>query len=273
MNLLFHNQPSYFILMFVVACFFTRTTAQNYDYSHRKRDCELKIITSEGAPVITLIGIAQLSNDFAFGGKISSKELDTLEVITNNSSQLFRLRDPKERWWEYVARCPEKCDPDFSKADFLVDWMQKIQIPVHGSLFSNGKEEWIPEWARDLETTAFKQAMQEHINSTMDHYKGKISQWELLFEGCQKQNDPSPSSGILQTKSGDPNIFTWIIDKARETDPGTGFVINHCNIITSNDLTIADKFINTFKPLSSKFDILEPKNFGSIMDKNSYEPR
>jgi len=276
MNLL-HNQPSYFILIFIITCFFTRIPAQNYDYSHRKRDCELKIITSEGAPVVTLIGIAQLSNDFVFGGKICSKNLDTLEgEYEEQFLSYFDCGVPEEEMeWEHVTRCPEKCDPDFSKADLLVDWMQKNQIPVHGSsLFSNGKEEWIPEWARDLEPTAFKQAMQEHINSAINHFKGKISQWDLLFEGCQEQNNPSSSSGILQTKSGDPDIFTWIMDKARESDPSIDFVINQCNIITSNDLTIADQFINAFKPLSSKFDIIGAQgHFGSSMDKSSYEPK
>ena len=69
-----------------------------------------------------------------------------------------------------MTRCPENAIL-ISKADFR--GLMQIQIPVHGS--SSLKREWIPEWARDLETTAFKQAMQEHINSTMDHYKGKIS--------------------------------------------------------------------------------------------------
>lgn len=272
-----HNQTAYFILLFIVFCFFSQTSAQDYDYSHRKRDCELKIITSNGAPVVTLIGIAQLSNDFAFGGKISSKELDTLEG--EYEERFLSFFDcgalEEEMKWEYVTRCSEKCDPDFSKADFLVNWMKRKQIPLRSrNLFSNGKEEWIPEWARGLEPAEFKQAMRERIDSAMVHFKGKISNWDLIFEGCQEQNDPFSSSGMLQTKSGDPDIFGWIMDRARETDSETGFVINHCNIITLNDLTIADQFINTFKPLSSKFDIIGAQgHFGSNMDKSSYEPK
>lgn len=277
MNHFLHNQTICFILLFIVVFFIDRTSAQDYDYSHRKRDCEIKVVTSEGAPVVTLIGIGQLSNDFAFGGKICSKAIDTLgDEYGEKFLSYFDYATPdEEMMWEYVTRCSEKCDPDFSKADFLVDWMQKKQIPVRGrSLFSNGKEEWIPEWARHLEPTAFKQAMQERINAAMDHFKGKISHWDLIFEGCQGKNDSFSSTGMLQTKSGDPDIFGWIMDQARETDTGTGFVINHCNIVTSNDLTIADQFINMVKPLSSKFDIIGAQgHFGSIMEKSSYEPK
>ncbi len=271
------NQTTYFILLFIVVSFFTLTYAQNYDYTHRKRDCELKIITSDGAPVVTLIGIGQLSNDFAFGGKICSKELDTTEE--GYGEQFLSYFDygaiEEEIKWEYVTRCSEKCDHDFSKADFLVDWMQKKQIPIRSSsLFSNGKEQCIPEWARGLEPAAFKQAMQERIDTAMNHFKGKINQWDLIFEDCQGQNDSFLSSGMLQTKSGDPNIFGWVMDKALETDSGTALVINHCNIITSNDLTVANQFISIFKPLSSKFDIIGMQgHFGTNMVKSSYEPK
>ncbi len=271
-----YNQTASFVLLFIMTCFLTRTPAQDYDYSHRKRDCVLKIINSEGAPVVTLIGINQISNDFVFGGKICSRQLDTINTEYGDKFlSYFDCGTPEEElMWEYVTRCSEKCDPDFSKADFLVDWMQKKQIPVRGrSLFSNGKEEWIPEWARDLEPAAFKNAMQEHINTTMNHFKGKISQWDLILEGYQKQNDLIPS-GILQTKSGDPDILSWIMDRARETDSGTDFVINHCDIITSNDLTAADQFVDMVKPLSSKFDIIGAQgHFGTNMDKSSYEPK
>lgn len=277
MNHIFYKQTACFFLLFVVACCFTRSSAQDYDYSHRKRDCEIKIIASEGTPLVTLIGIGQISNDFAFGGKICSKALDTLgDEYGEKFLSYFDYGTPKEEMmWEYVTRCSKKCDHDFSKADFLVDWMQKNHIPVRGSnLFSNEKEELIPQWARDLESGTFKQAMQEHIDASIQHFKGKLSQWDLITESFQGQNYRASSSGILQTKSGDPEIFSWIIDEARKIDPLSNFIISHCNIVSSNDFTIADQFISMFKPLSSKFDIIGVQgHFQAHMDKSSYEPK
>lgn len=263
-----------FILMFILTCFFNEisagTSAEVYDYSHRKRDCEIKIVTSEGIPLYgALIGIAQISNDFAFGGTIHGEAFDSLgDEYGEKFLSYFDYGTPKnEMKWDYVMKCSEKCDPDFSKADSLVNWLLEKNIPIRGhNLFSNEKENIIPEWARNIGITAFKQAMLERINTAMGHFKGKVTQWDLINEICQGE--------MLATKSGDPNIFSWIMDEARKIDNKAEFVINDYNLITSNDLTTADQFINKLKPLSGKFEIIGAVgHFGANMNKSSYEPK
>jgi hypothetical protein len=177
--------------------------------------------------------------------------------------------------WDFVMKCHHKCDPDFSLADFLADWLLEKKISIRGrNLFSNEKENDIPEWTRSLGTAAFKQAMQERIDSAMGHFKGKVAQWDLVDAICRGENGSLPESGMLQTKSGDPAIFSWIMDEARKRDSVADFILNDYDLITSNDSAAATQYINKVKPLSGKFDIVGVKaHFGADMNKSSYEPK
>jgi GH35 family endo-1,4-beta-xylanase len=282
MNHTLYKHIAHIVLLIILTCFLNKisagTSAEAYDYSHRKRDCEIALVSTGGEPLATtLIGIRQIGNDFAFGGTIRGEAFDTLgDDYGEQFQSYFDVATPEnEMNWEYVMKCSQKCDADFSKADLLVDWLLGKKIPIRGhSLFSNEKEDEIPEWTRNLGTTAFKQAMQERINTTMVHFKGKIAQWDLINEICHGENGSVLTNGMLETKSGDPNVFSWIMDEAHKTDSVTDFIINDYNIITSSDQTAADQFINKVKPLNSKFKIVGAEgHFGANMNKSSYEPK
>lgn len=270
------------VLLLIQTCFFKEiiadTSAKDYDYSHRKRDCEITLVNSDGQPVSeVLIGIAQIRNDFVFGGTISSEAFDTLgDSYGEKFPDYFDVGTPEnEMKWDYVMKCSEKCDPDFSKADFLVDWLFKNNIAVRGhNLFCNEREDLIPEWTRNLENAAFKQAMLERISSAMEHYKGKVLQWDLISDICHAMDGSFSTSGMLENKSGDQDIFNWILDEARKIDTVTDFVISNQNLINSNDMTIVNQYINKVKPISSKFEIIGTEvHFGESMDKDSYESK
>jgi GH35 family endo-1,4-beta-xylanase len=282
MNHIFHKSIVCIVPLFILTCFFNeipaKTSAGNYDYSHRKRNCELQIVLPGGAPLFgLLVEITRIRNDFEFGGTIRREAFDTLgDGYGESFLNYFDVATPEnEMKWEYVMKCSQKCAPDFSKADFLVDWLLEKNILIRGhNLFSNEKESWIPEWTRSLGTAAFKQAMLERIDTTMSRFKGKVSRWDLIDEICHGENGSIPSSGMLQTKSGDPDIFGWIMDEARKRDSVADFVINDYGLITSNDSATATQFINKVKPLGSKFDIVGAEShFGATMDKSSYEPK
>jgi GH35 family endo-1,4-beta-xylanase len=240
-----------FVLLFILTCFLTEIPAGSSgggdDYSHRKRTCEIKVVTSDGFPLPGIgIGIAQISNDFAFGGTIRREAFDTLgDGYGEKFLSYFDVAIPEnEMKWEYVMKCSQKCDPDFSKADFLSDWLLEKKIPLRGhNLFSNEKEARIPEWTRSLGTAAFKQAMLERIDSAMGHFKGKVTWWDLIDEICQGENGSLSDSGILQKKSGDPDIFGWIMDEARKRDSVADFVISDYDLITANLISSAQRDI------------------------------
>ncbi len=282
MNPFLNKKAAFGVVMCGMFCFFSEIPAASspaeYNYSHRKRDCEVRVVTPNGIPCPMMqAGIGQLSNHFIFGGIIRSEAFDTLiEGYQEKFLNYFDVAVPeKEMNWGYVMNCAQKCDADFSKADFLVDWLIKRKVTVYGrTLFSNGREENIPEWTRNLEPAAFKQAMQERITGTIGRFKGKTAGWFLIDEACHNENGSLLTKGILETKSGDGDVFGWIMDEAGKTDSTAEFIIEDNGLITSDDLSAADSFINRVKPFKDKFQIIGVKaHFGPDMNKNSYESK
>jgi endo-1,4-beta-xylanase len=278
----FQNRIGCFLPMFILTCLSLEisagTSSGAYDYSHRKRSCEVKIVSPGGSPLPGLmVGISQIRNDFTFGGTIRRDALDSLgDSYGESFRNYFDAATPEsEMKWESVMKCPQKCNSDFTKADMLVNWLIRSDILLRGhDLFSNEKEAGLPEWTRTLAAAAFKQAMRERIDTAMGHFKGKVAQWDIIDEICHGANGSLLSSGILQTKSGDTGIFKWILDEARKIDTVAEFVINDYGLITSGDQTAADQYITKVKPLGSLFNIVGADgHFGATMTKSAYEPK
>lgn len=268
-----------FVFLFIQICFFNDVLAaspEGYDYSHRKRDCEITIVTSEGEPLAgVMVGINQLRNDFVFGGTMRSEAFDSLGYDYEEwILKYFDYGTPEnEMNWETVMNCSEKCTSDFTKADTLVNWLLEKHLPIVGTnLFSNQNEDLLPEWTHNLDATTFKQAMLERITSEMEHFKEKTVYWNLIDKICHGTDGSISTSGILETKSGDPDIFNWILDESRTTDPFSSFVISDYGLITSSDQTAADCYINKVKPINNKFDIIGAEShFNENLDKSIYE--
>ncbi|MCX7727370.1 MAG: endo-1,4-beta-xylanase [Chitinispirillaceae bacterium] len=280
MSNIFHKKTVCCALVLIVSCFFSEILAaksqEEYDYSHRTRDCKVRIVTPDRIPIpYLLVGFGLLRHSFLFGGTIRSDAFDNLgDLYGEMFENYFDAGTPEhEMKWGEIMKCAQKCDPNFSKADFLVNWMKKKNIVVRGSnLFSNEDEEQLPEWTRNLGTAEFKLAMQERINSTLDYFKGNVVQWDVITEICHGVNGLLPSGGILPTKSGESNVFSWILEEAKKVDSVPELVITDYDII--NDSAAADEFINKVKPFKEKFDVVGAvAHFGANIDKNSYQAK
>ena len=249
-------------------------TKQGYDYSHRKRDCEITVTQGGQAVADAAIELKQLRNHFGFGGTIRYWAFDTIgEIYGERFQSYFDIATPEnEMKWEYIQKSATKVESDHHKGDFLTDWCLERDIAVRGhNLFWNEKEAWLPEWTRNLGTADFKAAMQERIDDAMNHYKGKVIQWDVINEICHGDNGSTPATGMLESKSGDPNVFSWILDEARAIDPDPEFVLNDYNLLNGN---ATDAYINKVKPLSGKFQVVGAEgHFGGSMDRNQYEQK
>jgi GH35 family endo-1,4-beta-xylanase len=282
MNRNSHNRTVCLVLMFIMACFFmsisAKTSSGTYDYSKRQRDCAVKIVTKSGVPLTyLLVEVKLLQNDFMFGGTIRREGFDTLgETYGDKFLSYFDVGIPEnEMKWSNVMKCPQKCAPDFSKADSLVSWLGERDVRVRGNnLFSNENEDQLPQWTRSLATTAFKPAMQDRIDSAMARFKGKVTYWDIIDAISHGANGSLLASSMLETKSGDTTIFKWILSEARKKDSAAAFIMSDNGLIAASDLTPADQFISEVKPLSGLFNMVgATSHFGAAMTKSSYEPK
>jgi len=237
--------------------------AQTYDYSHRistatvSKDLNAKAGQDVKATLIR--------NHFGFGGQINAWSFDTIikgeAGVTQNYFDAFRqyfdyaTPENEMKWTSNMWGDTMPSGAWYDPADRIIDSCDKYGIKVRGhNLFWNEKKDWIPKWSRELGTTDFKKAMKDRIESAMTHFKGKVVQWDIINEIIHGENGSTPAAGqgLLETMSGDQNVFAWILDEARKID-SCPFVINDYNLATANDY---DKYVTKCLPLKEKFDII-----------------
>jgi endo-1,4-beta-xylanase len=243
---------------------FANSKSGGFDYSHRKRDCNITVKSDGEALAGAAISVRQIRNHFGFGGTIRRWAFDTLKAgvdgVTQNYGETFLkyfdyATPENEMKWAYIQGDSVKGEPDWLKADSLVSFCQINDIKIRGhNLFWNEKKDWIPKWTWGLNSTDMKTAMQERITDAMTRYNGKLAQWDIVNEIIHGANNGStPSKTMLDSMTGDPNIFAWILDEARKIDKTAQFVINDYNLLSGDH---GQKFIDKCKPLAAKFDII-----------------
>lgn len=231
--------------------------AQSYDYSHRKSKATLQVAPNAD------VKAKLIRNHFGFGASITMRGFNEIKKGEGNVTQeygdaflqYFDFATPEnEMKWPAVQGGDEKSEPDFSEGDNLVKFCDTNNIRVRGhNLFWNEKKDWLPDWTLTLSTTEFKNAMKERIVDAMTHYNGKVAHWDIVNEIIHGEGGSTPTNALLETMSGDPNIFAWILDEARKIDKTAKFVINDYNIVSGSQ---ANVYINKCKPLGDKFDII-----------------
>ncbi|HEX2956085.1 MAG TPA: endo-1,4-beta-xylanase [Chitinispirillaceae bacterium] len=261
--------------LFLLSFFKSDGTAQNYNYSHRMRDCNV-VVKSNGQTLSgAKVSVKQIRNHFGFGASINRWAFDTLgEEYGKTFLKYFDYATPEnEMKWPSNQWDTVKVEPYYGLADYIIDFCKENDILVRGhNLFWNEKTDWLPKYTLKLSKTEFKQAMQERIDDAIPHFKGKVVQWDVINEIVHGANGSTPTVTMLDSASGDPDIFKWILQEARKKDPDCKFVINDYNLIEQYDAI--DKFVAKVKPLSDYYDIVGCEgHFGEYMVKSSYEQK
>ncbi len=87
---------------------------------------------------------------------------------------------------ENVLKCatvhPKKDVYDFTKGDILVDFARENNMRVHGHCLAwhQGVPKWMYEFQGD--SSAWEKLLQQHIQTVLEHYKGKMVSWDVVNE-------------------------------------------------------------------------------------------
>ncbi|MBN1577692.1 MAG: endo-1,4-beta-xylanase [Chitinispirillaceae bacterium] len=261
----------------IAAVPFAAPSSGSYDYSHRMRNCDLSVKLAGQMVSGKQVEVRQTRNHFGFGASINRWAFDTLGPDYGEAFlKYFDMGTPEnEMKWEYVHKqdTVNKTEPDYTRADYLVEFLQKNDIAIRGhNLFWNEHTGWIPKWTYTLTAPQFKEAMAERIASAMGYFKGKVVQWDVINEIVHGRSGSTPATTMLDSATGDPNIFKWILEEARKVDPDPKFVINDYNLIEQYD--VIDKFVAKVKPLANYYDIVGCEgHFQEYLEKSGYEPK
>ncbi|MFG2175947.1 endo-1,4-beta-xylanase [Streptomyces niveus] len=121
---------------------------------------------------------------------------------------------------------PQRGQFNFTAGDRVYNWAVQNGKQVRGHTLAWHSQQ--PGWMQSLSGGTLRQAMIDHINGVMGHYKGKIAQWDVVNEAFADGSTGARRDSNLQRTGND-----WIevaFRTARAADPAAKLCYNDYNV-------------------------------------------
>ncbi|MDN3245291.1 MULTISPECIES: endo-1,4-beta-xylanase [unclassified Streptomyces] len=170
------------------------------------------------------LGAAAAQSGRYFGVAIASGKLgdSTYTSIANREFNSVTA----ENEMKIDATEPQRGQFNFTAADRVYNWAVQNGKEVRGHTLAWHSQQ--PGWMQSLSGSALRQAMIDHINGVMAHYKGKIAQWDVVNEAFADGSSGARRDSNLQRTGND-----WIevaFRTARAADPSAKLCYNDYNV-------------------------------------------
>ncbi|MDX8035723.1 endo-1,4-beta-xylanase [Lentzea sp. BCCO 10_0856] len=148
-----------------------------------------------------------------------SSEADYRSVLTREFDSVTPENEMK---WAVVE--PNRGQFNWSGADAIVNYARQNGKSVRGHTLVWHSQ--YPGWLNNLGSGELRSVVQQHINTEMGRYRGRIRAWDVVNEMFNE--DGSRRQSIFQQRMGDSYVadaFRW----ARAADPSAKLYINDYN--------------------------------------------
>jgi endo-1,4-beta-xylanase len=174
------------------------------------------------AEAASSLGAAAAQSGRYFGTAIAGGRLNDSAYTTIAAREFNMVTAENEM--KPDATEPNQNQFNFSAGDQIYNWATSRGIKVRGhTLAWHGQQ---PGWMQNMSGSTLRNAMINHINGVMGHYKGKLTAWDVVNEAYNE--DGSRRQSNLQGTGND-----WIevaFKTARAADPGVRLCYNDYNI-------------------------------------------
>ncbi|MGW5653717.1 endo-1,4-beta-xylanase [Streptomyces humi] len=170
------------------------------------------------------LGAAAAQSGRYFGTAIASGRLGD-SAYTTIANREFNMVTP-ENEMKIDATEPQRGQFNFTAGDRVYNWAVQNGKKVRGHTLAWHSQQ--PGWMQSLSGSSLRQAMIDHINGVMAHYKGKIAQWDVVNEAFADDGSGGRRDSNLQRTGND-----WIevaFRTARAADPAAKLCYNDYNI-------------------------------------------
>ncbi|GAA0458927.1 beta-xylanase [Actinoplanes capillaceus] len=168
------------------------------------------------------LGAAAAQSGRYFGTAIAAGRLSNSTYSTIAAREFNMITAENEM--KPDATQPQRGQFTFSSGDQIYNWATQRGLQVRGHTLAWHAQQ--PGWMQSLSGSSLRQAMIDHINGVMAHYKGKLAAWDVVNEAFNE--DGSRRSSNLQGTGND-----WIevaFRTARAADPSAKLCYNDYNI-------------------------------------------
>jgi endo-1,4-beta-xylanase len=188
----------------------------------RKSDAVLRLAGTDGAPLPgARLEIVQTRKAFPFGSAMSRR------LIGNPQYQEFfkghfnwAVFENESKWY---ANERERGKTTYADADAMLAWCEANGIPVRGHCIFWEPERWQPKWVPGLSDDELKEAVENRLHSSVQHFKGKFLHWDV--------NNEMLHGSFFKDRLGE-SIWAWMFQRTRELDPDARLFVNEFNILS-----------------------------------------
>src|SRR5512145_757730 len=170
----------------------------------------------------TTLGAAAAQSGRYFGVAIAAGKLGDSAYTTIANREFNMVTAENEM--KIDATEPNQNQFNFTNADRVFNWAVQNGKQVRGHTLAWHSQQ--PPWMQNMSGTALRNAMINHINGVMAHYKGNIYAWDVVNEAFE-ENGSRRNSNLQQTGND------WIevaFRTARAADPAAKLCYNDYNI-------------------------------------------
>ncbi|MEV4708375.1 endo-1,4-beta-xylanase [Actinoplanes sp. NPDC049316] len=168
------------------------------------------------------LGAAAAQSGRYFGTAIAGSRLGDSTYATIAGREFNMITAENEM--KPDATEPQRGQFSFGAGDQIYNWATQRGLKVRGHTLAWHAQQ--PGWMQSLGGSSLRQAMIDHINGVMAHYKGKLAYWDVVNEAFNE--DGSRRQSNLQSTGND-----WIevaFRTARNADPSVKLCYNDYNI-------------------------------------------
>jgi endo-1,4-beta-xylanase len=168
------------------------------------------------------LGAAAAQSGRYFGTAIAANRLgdSTYSTIAGREFNMITA----ENEMKPDATQPNRGQFNFNSGDQIYNWATQRGLKVRGHTLAWHAQQ--PGWMQSLSGSTLRQAMIDHINGVMGHYRGKLAAWDVVNEAFEENGSRRNSN--LQGTGND-----WIevaFRTARSADPNVKLCYNDYNI-------------------------------------------
>ncbi|MEV0153930.1 endo-1,4-beta-xylanase [Micromonospora sp. NPDC050686] len=174
------------------------------------------------AQAASTLGAAAAQSGRYFGTAIAANRLNDSTYSTIAAREFNMITAENEM--KPDATEPNQNQFNFSAGDQIYNWANSRGLKVRGHTLAWHAQQ--PGWMQNMSGSTLRNAMINHINGVMAHYKGKLAAWDVVNEAFNENGSRRDSN--LQRTGND-----WIevaFRTARTADPSTKLCYNDYNI-------------------------------------------
>ena len=182
------------------------------------------MFATQALAAASTLGAAAAQSGRYFGTAIANGRLGD-SAYTTIAAREFNMVTP-ENEMKMDATEPNQNQFNFTAGDSVYNWSTSHGMRVRGhTLAWHGQQ---PAWMQSLSGTALRNALINHINGVVSHYRGKLAYWDVVNEAFADDGSQNRRQSNLQATGND-----WIevaFKTARAADGSVKLCYNDYNI-------------------------------------------